>query len=675
MAEILAPAGGMEQIYAAVRCGADAVYLGAQGFNARRNAANFDEVTLPQAVSYCHARGVKVYVTVNTVILDSELPRLEQEADLIARSGADAVIIQDMAVLQLFASRYPTLERYASTQTAVHNVDGALFLRDLGFDSIVLARELTLKEMEQICSAVKIKTEAFVHGAHCMSVSGACYLSAMIGTRSGNRGLCAQPCRLNWNNGKNGYALSLKDMSLVPHIREMESIGVTSLKIEGRMKRPEYVAAAVTACRDALAGRPYDVDTLRAVFSRSGFSDGYLLGRRDAAMFGARTKEDVGLAQKVLGELAGLYRAETPRVPLQGHFQMDAAGSSLRVQDGKRSIEVAGPVPEKALSRPTDAAIAEKNLKKTGGTPFYFTDLSHEIAPGLMLPVSALNNLRRSALDALLEERGRITAHEAEPFAFKPIKPYSAEGEPKLWARFFRAEQLVCVDKFEKILLPLREISAELISRLGNQLVAELPAVLFPEDEKENALRLSGLAKAGLREVYTDNIYGIELGRRLGLTVRGGACLNITNTEALRSAERCGLASATISFEVSMQKIKALGGKLPRGILAYGRAPLMRLRNCPLRAGIGCENCRGRAHLTDRLGVAFPVECAERRYTTLLNSVPLHIAERDTRGLDYQLLWFTSESRERCMEIVSDFLLGKKSNEPRTGGLYYRDLL
>ena len=324
MAEIMAPVGAQEQLLAAVRCGADAVYLGGKGFNARRNAANFDALDLAEAVKYCHQRGVRVYVTVNTVITDSEREELEREADYIAAAGADAVIIQDMATLRLFREKYPTIERYASTQTAVHNVDGAKYLESCGFHSIVLARELSLAEMEKICAATPLKAEAFVHGAHCMSLSGGCYLSAMLGGRSGNRGLCAQPCRLDWHCGGGDHVLSLKDMSLISHLREMINAGVTTLKIEGRMKRPEYVAAAVTACKNALEGKPYDLKTLEAVFSRSGFTDGYLMGKRDKSMFGYRTRDDVTAADNVLKSLAETYKNENPIIPVNMHFDLNA---------------------------------------------------------------------------------------------------------------------------------------------------------------------------------------------------------------------------------------------------------------------------------------------------------------------------------------------------------------
>ncbi len=673
---ILAPAGTSAAVTAAVRCGADAVYLGAKNFNARRNAENFDETSLRSTVEFCHQRGTKVFVTVNTLVRDAELPALEATADEIAEAGADAVIVQDMAVMRLFAERYPDLPRHASTQTAVHDLNGARYLEDIGYKTVVLARELTLREMEYICSRVSARCEAFVHGAHCMSVSGACYLSALLGGRSGNRGLCAQPCRLDWQCGGEGYALSLKDMSLLSHVREMENAGVGILKIEGRMKRPEYVAAAVTACRQALAGEPYDAERLRAVFSRSGFTDGYLTGRRNADMFGYRTKDDVTGADKVLRELAALYEKETPRVEVSMAFSMDAAGSSLAVSDGENTVTAAGPVPEKALNRPTDETAAKKNLTKTGGTPFFAGSFTADLEDGLMLPASALNAMRRAALEELLTRRG-----ETRPWPRRretPPDPGPARDrntEPALWARFFGPEQIPAGEKYEKLLLPVERLTPALIDRFGSRLIGELPAVLWPEDEEAFERRLSGLRDAGLREVWGDNIYAIPLAKRLGLTLRGGPGLNVLNTPALRRYEADGLKSVTASFEMNMKDVKALGGGVPLGIVAYGRLPLMRFRNCPVKARIGCGKCGGRGELTDRKGIRFPVECSEKKFSTLLNSVPLHVAERDLRGVDFLVLYFTRESAEECRAVEEDFRLRRKSAAPRTGGLYYRELL
>lgn len=672
--EILAPVGGGEQLLAAVRCGADSVYLGTGAFNARRNAANFGFDELSDAVRYCHTHGAKVYVTVNTLVTEDELPALEQTADRIAQAGADAVILQDMAALRLFAAKYPALRRVASTQTAAHNTDGARFLQDVGFDSFVLARELTLGEMEKICAAVDIPAEVFVHGAHCMSLSGACTLSAMLGGRSGNRGLCAQPCRLDWKCGGCGHVLSLKDMSLIRHIGALRDAGVAALKIEGRMKRPEYVAAAVTACRNARIGKPFDENTLVAVFSRGGFTDGYLTGRRDKNMFGYRTREDVTGAEKVLPQLATLYRKETPLIPVDMTFAMTGAGASLAVSDGTHTASVDGPVPESAHTRPLDVARIREQLSKTGGTQYYVNSLRADVAPCLSLPASALNGMRRSALAKLEVLRGQVP--ESAPLPYAPVRPVQREHPipSPLWGRFYRADQIARPEALEKLILPVEELGPALLARYGDKLVGELPAALFPEDEDALERRLTALRDAGLREVWTDNIYGIELGRRLGLTVRGGFGLNVLNAQAMDFYVNQHLTSLTVSFELPMGKVKALDCTVPWGIAVYGHLPLMRFRACPVRAQTGCKVCGGHGALTDRRGVSFPVECGGRKYASLLNSVPLHIAGRDDPG-DFRLLWFTRESPEECGRVIEDFLRDRPTDGPRTGGLYYRELL
>lgn len=673
--EIMAPVGGQEQLLAAVRCGTDAVYLGGKGFNARRNAANFGETDLKEAVSYCHARGVKVYVTINTIVMDDEREALETEAREIAESGADAVIIQDFSVLRLFENRYPTLKRFASTQTAVHNVNGAKFLRDMGFQSIVLARELSLSEIERIASAVELPMEAFVHGAHCMSVSGACYLSAMFGGRSGNRGLCAQPCRLDWCSGSRHCALSLKDMSLLPHIRRMADVGVDFLKIEGRMKRPEYVAAAVTATRNAIEGKPYDAETLRAVFSRSGFTDGYITGKRGADMFGARTREDVVGAEKVFRELANLYRSETPRIDVDMRFAMDASGSKLTVTDGLHSITQEGEMPEAAQTRPLDAENARKNLTKLGGTPYRVRAFSAELQDGYTMRASTLNALRRDAIDRLHAIRGTVYPHAEQEYHVDSPIPYRTENRREVWMRFRCVEQMPEHTDADRILLPSGKVDEAVIRRFGERLTAQLPTVLFPSDEAAEEERIKRLRDAGLTSVYANNIYGIELGKRLGLTVYGGFGLNVINTEAIRAYREAGLKSITTSFELPMKKQTELGDKLPRGIIGYGHLPLMHLRNCPIRASVGCENCGGNGRLVDRMGVSFPVECGDKRYSMLLNSVPLDIAERLPDNFDYVLLYFTMESAREVTDIAARFRAGTKNAEAHTKGLYFRELL
>ncbi|MDR2908329.1 MAG: U32 family peptidase, partial [Oscillospiraceae bacterium] len=372
--EILLPAGSEESLIAAVRCGADSVYLGGSHLNARRGAANFDARQLASAVSFCHARGTKVYLTVNILTLERELLLLRKTLEHACLCGVDAILVQDLAVAAVARKACPGLALHASTQMSVHNPAGARFLEELGFSRAVLARELTIPEIREIKKSSAIELEAFIHGALCMSVSGQCYLSALIGGRSGNRGLCAQPCRLPFSFGREENALSLKDLSVIERIKELEDAGISCVKVEGRMKRPEYVAAAAVACIAARDGNAPDMEALAAVFSRGGFTQGYPEGKRDRSMFGVRRKEDVTAATNaLLKKQAELYRKETQRVP---------ATLSLTVKEGLpavlealdregNSVVVRGEIPQEARTAPTDGGRARAALLKTKDTPFY----------------------------------------------------------------------------------------------------------------------------------------------------------------------------------------------------------------------------------------------------------------------------------------------------------------
>lgn len=396
---MLAPVGGEEQLLAAVRCGANAVYFGLQNFNARRNADNFNSDNLAKTIKYCHDREVKVYITVNTIVLNSELAEMKRLVDTAIAAGADGLITQDLAVARYARGK---ISLSASTQMAIHNVAGAKMVKQLGFDRVVLARELSLEEIKTIADNVDIELECFVHGAHCMSVSGNCYISSMLGGRSGNRGLCAQTCRLDWNIGGRDHALSLKDLSYVNHIQKLRDAGVTSFKIEGRMKRPEYVAAAVTAVKEALAGGHPDMEILQAVFSRQGFTDGYLSGKRDKSMFGYRTKDDVVAAEPVLKTLATLYEKETYFRDVDMIFTMkEGQAAKLKCTSGDRKSEVTGAIPEAALKVSLDEEHVRKSLEKTGGTVYKLNKLTCILDDGLMLSAAELNKMRREALGAL----------------------------------------------------------------------------------------------------------------------------------------------------------------------------------------------------------------------------------------------------------------------------------
>ena len=691
---ILAPAGGFAAVTAAVRCGADAVYLGAKNFNARRNAENFDDLALPETVKFCHERGTKVFVTVNTLVTDGEMDALIEEADAIAETGADAVILQDPAVMRLFRDRYPALPRHASTQTAVHDLDGALYLQDLGCETIVLARELTLSEMEKIASRLTTAgAEAFVHGAHCMSVSGACYLSAMLGGRSGNRGLCAQPCRLDWRCGKGDHVLSLKDMSLLRHAQEMADAGITTFKIEGRMKRPEYVAAVVTACREALALEPYDEDTLRAVFSRSGFTDGYLTGRRDKTMFGYRTKDDVQSADKVLKSLAALYEKETPRVGVSMAFSLTETESVLTVSDGENACTVTGDAPEKAINRALDAASAEKNLVKTGGTPFAVTDFTADIAPGYMLPASALNALRRDALAAL--EAMRTEIPERREGTFVPAERIKNPTEPpRFTVSIYRAGQLTDAlvnEGVETVYVPLELLpSVEVEKYRGRtKFAAVLPRVWRTADEEGLREQLRTAKERGAECAVLGNLGHFALVRGLDMELRGDFGLNVFNSAALRFLREQGLSGATLSFELRHEQLRDISKCIPCEAIVYGRLPLMITENCIVANEFGCRHfkgrcdalcadsaCAGAPELTDRVGERFPVLHAYGCRSELQNGKTLWLADKPEYrkiGLTYARLRFTTESAEECVRVLRAYK-GREEYTPKdiTRGLFYR---
>lgn len=677
MVEVLAPAGGMEQLIAAVRCGADAVYLGAGGFNARAGAENFGEGRLKDAVSYAHVRGVKVHVTVNTLVMDDEYPDLDATLEEIAAAGPDAAIIQDLGVNARFRDRLPDLPRHASTQMTVHNLDGAKLASDLGFSRVVLARELTLKEIEFITARCGIETEVFIHGALCMCMSGQCYLSSVLGGRSGNRGRCAQPCRLDFHNSERGYALSLKDMSHLKYARDLANAGVSSFKIEGRMKRPEYVAAAVTALRAALRGEPWDEESLRAVFSRSGFTDGYATGRRDVTMFGARQREDVTAAAPVLGKLSALYRWERPSAPVDFALTVDTDKTELLATCQGETATVSGDPPKTAKNRPTTAEDARKSLQKTGGTPYFPRNIFCKIAENVNVSASFLNQLRRSALEELTRRRAQPRAIPL--FPGKPPRdprPYRA-AKSEIWCRFEHISQIPADLSTDRVILPLEEVEKrrEIVEKLGEKLTVGLPSLFFDTEKGDLRERLEKFKTFGGKSVLSDTLYGIKTAKDAGLSVIGGAGLNILSTFSLNELQDLGVSSTLLSFELSFPKISDLGGALPRGILAYGRLPLMKFRACPVKKRSGCGKCPGISQLTDRKGVKFPVLCHERQYGVLLNSVPLHIAGKSLPKVDFFLLDFTIETPDQVRRVLSDYEARRPAEGERTGGLYFRQIL
>ncbi len=676
--EILAPVGANEQLKAAVRCGADAVYLGTQNFNARRNAENFGDFDLEKAVSYCHSRGVKVYVTLNTLIFDKEVSELYETVGSIAKSNADAVIVQDFAAVKAVKDICPDMPLHASTQMAVHNVSGAKFLEGLGFSRIVLSRELSFTEIKEIRENISAELEVFVHGAHCMGASGNCYLSSCLGERSGNRGLCAQGCRLNWvSQHSREYALSLKDMSYIDSINELKQIGIDSFKIEGRMKRPEYVAAAVTELKKALESSSYSKELLRSVFSRSGFTDGYLKSERNLSMFGYRSKDDVTSATAVLKDLEKLYKDDIHPYPVSISLKLENnKKSEMTLSQQGNCVTVSGDIPEAPVNSPLREEIAQRNVKKLGDTPFYLENFSFENKDNLTLSASSINALRREACE------------KAEKFLNKnnykinDVKPQNAvshlhSGSPQLRVRLQKyAQYSEELNKAEFIILPIDEIlkNKDGFTIPKEKVIAELPPLLYCETEKKLPEKLKELKKIGINKGFCGNVGEIKILADNGFFVFGSHGLNITNSLALSFYESL-LQDTVLSFELSEKAIRNIGGNLKRGVYIYGYLPIMLMRACPQKGDSGCGRCTGETFLTDRKNVKFPVICHNKEFSVLHNSVPLYLGDENIPNIDFKTLYFTTETPKQCNEIFATAFNRNKLSGKKTSGLYKRELL
>ncbi len=684
--EILAPVGNEEMLRAAVFSGADAVYLGFSGFNARTSANNFNADTLKDAVTFCHARGVAVHVALNTTVYGGELPALEQAIRAVAASGADAVICQDLAVATLIGKIAPQLPRHGSTQMSVHSLQGALELKELGFTRVVLARELSMPEVEHITKHCGIETECFVHGALCMCVSGQCYMSAFLGGRSGNRGSCAGPCRLPFEanalpEGKPGrlHHLSLKDNSVIDKLDKLQALGVASAKIEGRLRTPEYVAAAVSACLAGREGRAYDRDLLKNAFSRSGFTSGYLDGKIDGTMFGVRSEADAEQTKKTLPMLRELYRRERSRVPVKMKLEIEEGGEKLTVTDadGSKAFAYGDAEPQPARTDPT--ASLYRSLAKTGGTPFAVEDqnITVEMDGGpWFIPGGAVNELRREALDALLKKREVLrpwpTTEEHVPaLPLRTLPPHRT-----LRARFESWEQVPerALDGIEYLILPIAQ--ADRVPREWRaKTLLELPRVMFGKLEEDTARRIAATQDAGFAGYEVSNIAHLRLCR--GLPMSGSFGLNITNQLAAQFYADNGLGSMLILPEVKDSDISTIvpthnSRPVPTGVLVYGHMPLMITRACPLQNIHDCAHCDKTGVLTDRKAKKFPVRCG-LGVRTIYNPVPIYMGDKPgALTVDYGVAYFTLESREETAKILEMIRTHAPFEGDFTRGLYFK---
>lgn len=669
--EILAPAGDADMLRAAVFSGADAVYLGLTAFNARRSAGNFTPAALREAVAFCHARGVRVWVTLNTTVYAQELAGVAQAVRDIAAAGADGVIVQDLGVAALVRQMAPGLGLRGSTQMSVHTLEGVRMLEKLGFSCAILARELSLNEILDIARQSPIDTEVFVHGALCMSVSGQCYMSAFLGGRSGNRGSCAGPCRLPFAaDGGAGAHLSLKDMCALEHLPALQRAGVGSAKIEGRLRTPEYVAAAVSAACAARDGKPYDEALLERAFSRSGFTDGYMKGRIDGRMFGVRTAEDAAATRAALPALRELYRRERPCVPVWFTLHCEDEGIKLAARDGQGNTAVVygaqAPQPAEKDQRPA----VERALAKTGGTPFALAGLQVEGQPGF-LPGAQWNELRRSALEKLLQKRQAARPIPCAPPALPAPARHTCRARLPIWARFGSWQQMPeqAAALCERAILPLAE-AARVPARQRGVVLLELPRAMFGTAAASAQRLLEEAAGQGFAGFVAQNLAHLEMAR--GLPLHGGFGLNVTNPLAAAEYARLGLASVTVLPEVTLAQMEAIAPDVPTGAFLYGHMPLMLTRACPLHNVHGCAGCPGRGELTDRKGRRFAVECGGG-VRTIYNPVPLYMGERQAEvPADYGLAWFTLESAGQCAQVLEALAAGRPWKGEFTRGLYYK---
>ncbi|MEG2295502.1 MAG: DUF3656 domain-containing protein [Oscillospiraceae bacterium] len=566
---------------------------------------------------------------------------------------------------------------------SVHNLEGVQVLEKMGFSRVVLARELTQEEITYIAKNTNMELEVFVHGALCMSVSGQCYLSSMIGERSGNRGTCAQPCRLPLKTEYTEYALSLKDLSIIDKLQYLESIGVASAKIEGRMKRPEYVAAAVTACKNALSGVYVDMDTLQSVFSRSGFTNGYFSEQIGGEMFGIRSKQDVVAAKEVLGELAGLYRNEAPLIPVTFIICIKK-GEPIVLQcidDVGNTVQAIGSIPQIANNKPTDKERLQQNLNKTGATAYYVQTMDITLEEGLMIPVSEINQIRRDVLEQLTILRSKKPVYEIKARQQLVTKKTEKVRTPAIRCRLHTQTQITDRMELESeyIILPIDELEkAVKNNKIKNpsKYIAELPRMVYGEASKY-INRMALLKENKIDKMIAGNVYAVKIAKETNTVLFGDFGLNIVNSLAIKGYATLGMQDVTLSIENNLADAKKFIDYIPYGIIAYGYLPLMLFRNCPIKISKGCAVCKKQFNITpDRKENPMTISCSGE-CSQMYNFVPLYLADnlKQLQDLDFITLYFTKETADECNDILQKYQTGGSLNEQRTRGLYQRHII
>ena len=637
--EILAPAGSPEALRAAVLSGADAVYFGTSSFNARRNAVNFTDDALASHVLYCHERGVRCHAVLNTLITQREMPEALETAKNLVSAGVDALIVQDVGLAAELKKR-TDLPLHASTQMTVHNLDGILFAEQMGFDRVVLSREVSRKELEYMAARSPLELEVFAHGALCMCYSGQCYMSSLIGGRSGNRGECAQPCRLPYQGG---YRLSLKDLCLLKYYRELEAMGIASLKIEGRMKSPEYVSAITAAYAGAKAGEPYSPEKekyLAGVFSRSGFTDGYYTDVTGREMFGVRSET----VNRV--EIPG---KEYPRLGLDVTVRPEEDGLRCTVLCGSYSVQGALPV-SPARTRATEASEIRQAFGALGNTSYYLNSFDAVLPENSFVPASAVKHLRRELLDRLTQMRClRWASWKDLPVSFGKNLRHTGRRE----GFFLHPERIPEGISLDFIWVPVTAVKEHpsVLSRFSGKIGFVLPRILRENEKRQAEALVREWKDRGVREVLCGNVGHLPFCFSHDLIPHGDYGLNVFNPSSREELLEKGMSSVTLSFELNRAQLRDLTTDRT-GIIVYGRLPFMIFRNC-LKKTHGKEE-----FLTDRKGKEFLLSCAFGCRNELWNADKLWLADKDLQGLGFQRFLFTDESESEILRVLGAYERG-----------------
>ena len=691
MLELLSPAGSPEAVIAAVQNGADAVYMGFGGFNARRGAKNFTDEEFAKAVRYCRVRGCKVYVTLNTLVGDREMEDAVDMARQASQLGADAILVQDLGLARMLRKAVPDIPLHASTQMSIHNLAGVKAAAEMGMTRAVLARELSIDQIRYICKNSPIEIEVFVHGALCFCHSGQCYMSALIGRRSGNRGMCAQPCRMQYSLGgrMDNYPLSLKDSCLVDRLGELEDAGVACVKIEGRMKRPEY-SAIVTgiysrAIKDKASPTDDEMNLLETAFSRQGFTQGYYTGDK-ADMFGVREEPDKS-AEKIFSAVRKEYAdKEIRRIPVKFYTRVRAGkpAQAVAVDDEGHKAAVLGPTPQSAVKQSLSAEIIDSQMHKTGGTPYICQESESRVEDGLFLPSAAINDMRRRLVAQLSDSRAQPPKRRSLPMPSMP-KGSPNVSDPQMIFQVLTAQQLTpeLSEQMPGYIYVPMEVMAESFSALepftarGAVPVAVMPRVITDDQVPIVSDTLEKLFDLGVNEALCGNLGHIMLARKAKMKVRADFGMNIFNSWALDTIGKTGVLSATASFEMRLAQVRDLAKTLDTELIVYGRLPLMVSDQCIIKNSAGKCACQNGAELSDRMGSVFPVVKEFGCRNAVYNAHKLYLADRKQDifecGLWGVRLLFTTESPRECVEVAKCYC-GESDYKPNvlTRGLYYR---